>query len=381
MTLSAITLISSLAFCGFKIEDTSKQPELIVGSKSAYLMDANSGECIYAMNEEVRLPIASVCKVMTLNLLFDAVDKGHLTFDDSVIVSDTASSMGGSQVFLESGGEYKLGELAKSIIVCSANDSCVAVAETVSGSEGSFVAQMNSFAQTLGCTNTLFSNCTGLPKATQYSCSKDVALMFKYLLTHEAYFEYSKIWLEDFAHPNDRKTVMTNTNKLIRKYSYCDGGKTGFTNEAGFCLAATATKNNLRLISVVLGADSSDDRFKSTVSLFDYGFANYKNMIVLDSQVALNDQIAVYGGKKDEISVVPQRNSYVFTKATEKPEITFRVASQKVKAPVEKGVEVGQIEVYKDGIMIDSIPLLSNESVAKSSYLDDLKDTSKNWNI
>ncbi|MDE7086859.1 MAG: D-alanyl-D-alanine carboxypeptidase, partial [Clostridia bacterium] len=209
--------------------------QLTTGCKSAYLCDYNSGECIYKENETARMPIASVCKVMTLTLCFDAIEQGKLKLDDKITVSERASGMGGSQVFLQTGLSYQLSDLIKSIIVCSANDSCVAVSETISGSEESFVAQMNKRAEELGCTNTLFANCTGLPKETQYSCAKDVAVMFSNLIKNEEYFNYSKIWLEDFQHPDNRTTSITNTNKLIRKFSACDGGKTGFTNQAGFC--------------------------------------------------------------------------------------------------------------------------------------------------
>ena len=183
-----------------------------------------------------------MCKVMTLTLALEAVDNGQLSLDEYITASENASSMGGSQVFLASGCQYKVDQLIKSIVVCSANDSCVALSEKLAGNEESFVAMMNSKAQEIGCTDTLFSNCTGLPKPTQYSCAKDVALMFRNLLKFENYFNYSKIWLEDFVHPDNRTTSMTNTNKLLKKYKLCDGGKTGFTNEAGFCFTATAKK-------------------------------------------------------------------------------------------------------------------------------------------
>ena len=258
----AISLLSSSlpVFTG-SVCAQADDGSLTNGCKSAYLCDFYSGECVYKENETQRMPIASVCKVMTLTLCLEAVESGKISLDDNITVSERSASMGGSQVFLQSGLSYPLTELIKSIVVCSANDSCVAVSETICGSEESFVAQMNKRAAELGCTDTLFANCTGLPKETQYSCAKDVAIMFSNLIKHEEYFNYSKIWLEDFNHPDDRKTTITNTNKLIRKYSACDGGKTGFTNEAGFCLAATATKDNARLVSVVLGADTSDNRF------------------------------------------------------------------------------------------------------------------------
>ena len=378
--LSLCVTASGMALSGFTYE-TSTAKGLTAGCKSAYLMDYNSGECIYAENETSRMPIASVCKVMTLTLVLDSVSEGKLSLEDKVSVSKNAMSMGGSQVYLDSKCEYSVDQLIKSIVVCSANDSCVALSEKVCGGEEEFVPRMNSKAKELGCTDTLFANCTGLPRETQYSCARDVAKMFANLLKHEEYYNYSKVWLEDFVHPDNRTTSMTNTNKLIRNYSFCDGGKTGFTNEAGFCLAATAKKNNLRLISAVLGAASSNERFDSTIKMFDYGFANYQNKIVLDKDVTLNDEFTVRGGKKDSFQVRPERNSYVFSAADKSPEITHKVNDFNVKAPVAPEQVVGSVEVYKDGVLIDTVNVVSVESVEKAGYVDYLKQNAKNWAI
>lgn len=378
---TACLLVGSTAAAGVQLTPAAESVSLTKGCRAAYLMDYGTGECIYKENETKRMPIASVCKVMTLTVCFDAINEGRLALDDIITASENAAGMGGSQVFLGSGCQYSLDQLIKSIIVCSANDSCVAVSEAVAGSEEGFVAQMNKKATELGCTDTLFANCTGLPKETQYSCAKDVALMFRNLLENECYYNYSKIWLEDFVHPDNRVTSMTNTNKLIRKYSNCDGGKTGFTNEAGFCLTATAKKDNMRLISVVLGADNSDNRFKSTINMFDYGFANYKNKVVLDKDVTLNDEFAVIGGKKDSFAVCPERNSYVFSAIDKTPEVTHNMAAYKVKAPVAKGQVVGKIEVYKDGVLCDTVNVVAAEDVKKAGFGDNFVTILENWAI
>ncbi len=324
-TILTLGLSAGFAGAAASVNTAYADTQLTSACKSAYLCDFNSGECIYKQNETERLPIASVCKVMTLTLCFDAIQSGKLSLEDKITVSDRAAGMGGSQVFLQTGLSYPLSELIKSIIVCSANDSCVAVSESISGSEESFVALMNKRAEELGCNDTLFANCTGLPKEPQYSCAKDVAVMFTNLIKNEEYFKYSKIWLEDFNHPDDRTTSITNTNKLIRKYSACDGGKTGFTNQAGFCLASTAVKDSMRLVSVVLGADSSDNRFKSAISMFDYGFANYKNRVVLDKDINLNDKFTVECSRKNSICVRPARSSYVFSAIDSTTDITRNV--------------------------------------------------------
>lgn len=386
-TILSLSLFGSFAaaMCGTNVKATTafadSEKQLAINCKSAYLCDYNSGECIYKLNETKRMPIASVCKVMTLTLCFDAIAQGKLSLTDNITVSERAAGMGGSQVFLQAGLSYPLTELIKSIVVCSANDSCVAVSESVSGSEESFVAAMNKRAEELGCNDTLFANCTGLPKETQYSCAKDVALMFTNLLHNEEYFKYSKIWLEDFSHPDNRTTTITNTNKLIKKYSACDGGKTGFTNQAGFCLASTAKKDSMRLVSVVLGADNSDNRFKSAINMFNYGFANYKNAVALDKDVNLNDKFTVNCSRKAAISVRPARSCHVFTANNVTPNIERNVIAYDIKAPVKKGDTVGKIEVYKDGLLYDTVDLIAAEDAERATYGDFFKKVAKDWTL
>lgn len=353
----------------------------VTGCKSACLIDADSGECVYSLNERARMPIASVCKVMTLTLCLDAVEEGKITLDDEVDISANAAGMGGSQIFLHGGGRYPLRELVKSIVVCSANDSCVAVAEYVCGSEEQFVAEMNKKAGELGLKDTLFANCTGLPKETQYSCAADVAVMFSNLLRHNEYYSFSNVWTEDFEHTDGRVTLMTNTNKLLRRYNGCDGGKTGFTGEAGYCLAATAKRGSLRFVAAVLGGDSSEHRFGSAAALFDYGFANYENQMILDGTVTLNSDFEVSGGKKSRYSVLPGENCYLFTAKNKENDVTFKVTDYKVKAPVKRGQEVGCIEVYKDGVLYKKVAAVSAEDVARATYTDRIKQVAEDWGL
>ena len=248
--------------------DSVASDALNLRCKSAYCMDANSKTTVYAQNQTQRLPIASMCKIMTLILSFEAIESGQFSYDDCITVSENASSMGGSQVFLEANTKYPVNELLKSIVVCSANDSCVAMAETVCGNESLFVERMNERAKELGANNTLFANCTGLPREPQYSCAKDVAIMLRHLLKFEKYYEYGTVWTDKFSHPEGRFTEITNTNKPVRFYDGCDGGKTGFTNQAGFCLAATAKRNDLRVIAVVIGEENSKQRFDDVRTCF-----------------------------------------------------------------------------------------------------------------
>ena len=354
--------------------------DLQTQAKSAYLMDFSTQTMIYAQNETKRLPIASMCKIMTLLLAFDAIEAGVLDINEEICISERAASMGGSQVFLEANASYCVKELIKSIVVCSANDSCVALAERIAGNESLFVEKMNDKAKEIGATDTLFANCTGLPKEPQYSCAKDVALMLKNLLKHEDYYEFSKVWMDKFAHPQGRFTEITNTNKLVRFYDGCDGGKTGFTNEAGFCLAATAKRDNMRIISVVIGEESSKARFDDIRTMFDYAFANYTASSIVEKGTVLEQTAEIIGGKEKNIAVYPERSSYAFHKRGEKGNVTFEVLFDKVKAPIQQGDSLGEIIVYKDGVECDRLKAVASCDVAKANFFDRLKDVANGWN-
>ena len=366
---------------GKTLELQGNTEDLHLRAKSAYMMDAQSMTCIYQNNPTKPLPIASMCKIMTLILSFDEIEKGNLSFDEQIKVSERASKMGGSQVFLEAGGEYRVVELIKSIIVCSANDSCVAMAERICGSEEVFCDRMNERAKELGAENTLFSNCTGLPKDPQYSCAKDVALFLRELTRHEEYFRLASIWSDRFYHPQGRYTEITNTNRLIRFYDGCDGGKTGFTNQAGFCLAATAKRGEMRIISVVIGEETSDHRFADVRTMFDYAFANYTLKTAVDGNNVLPQKVKVVGGKKEYITVRPQKSLFVFARRGEKEDYSVEIKLKKsVKAPVKAGRRVGEIILYKNQIEVDRVPIVANESAKRGNIFDYLKSIGDAWN-
>ena len=376
--LAALAAFASLGFSSAAADGAGA--ELVSGCKAAYLCDWRSGTEVYGKGELEHPPIASMCKIMTLVLCFDEIESGRLAPGEEITVSETASGMGGSQVFLETGGVYPAGELIKSICIASANDSCVAMAERIAGSESLFVKKMNARAKELHMNDTEFVNCTGLPEAGQYSCAKDVAVMLSELLRHKEYFDYSKIWMDEMHHKGGRVTEMANTNKLIRSYQGCDAGKTGYTSEAGFCLAASAMRGNMRVISVVIGASDSKARFNSIRTLFDYAFANYTNKAVLEERVLGDAFCAVKGGKQKELSVIPERASYIFCSKGDTDEIFYELALNEVKAPVRRGDTVGTVTVYKNNIEADRLNLLANEDVEKSSYLDSLRDAARGWN-
>ena len=377
-------IIAVTVLCGsYKAKTFAKEDlEFNTKSKSSILLEPNTNTIIFSNNETKRLPIASMCKVMTLLLCFESLDNGEISLDEKKTVSKKASSMGGSQVFLEENGEYLVGELIKSITIASANDSCVAMAERICGDESSFVEKMNEKAKQLGMDNTNFVNCTGLPQPGQYSCALDVAKMYSELIKHQDYFKFSKIWTDKFMHPNDRFTEISNTNKLIRFYQGCEGGKTGYTSEAGHCLVASACRSDMRLISVVICAPNSQERFKEVSQMFNYGFANYVNKLIIDNQKPLDFSVKVIGGKKEDVEVVAEKSIYIFSKRNHKRnfEINYTPLS-KIKAPINIGDNLGTLTVYENGVEIESVGIISNENIECKTYFDRLNDICQNWAI
>ncbi len=356
--------------------------DLAKTAKSAYITNEDGKVEVYSKNPSQRLAIASMTKIMLLNLVFEAVDNGELSLDEEITVSERASSMGGSQVFLQANKNYKASDLVKSVIVASANDASVALAERLYGSEESCVEKMNSIAKEWNLSDTLFSNCTGLPKPTQYSSAKDVAVMLSKLISHDEYFKYSNIWLDELTHPDGQKTVLTNTNKLVKFYSGCDGGKTGFTSESLYCLACTAKRDGTRIIAVVIGEPSSKERFSDVSSMLDYTFANFSNSKIVDSSAILSDDVKISGGKEKTISVRAKKDFNAFTKKGEKVNYTYEIKQfDNLRAPIKEGQTVGEVVVYNGGVEVKKIDLVSTKTVAKRNLFDTIKDIFDSWRI
>lgn len=346
--------------------------------KALYTVDAITGYVIDGKDVDRKLPIASMVKIMTALIGFENVKSGAISLDDEVVISESSASMGGSQMFLEAGDTYKIDDLFKGIIVVSANDACVQLAEVLSGSESAFVEKMNEKAQKLGMTNTKFVNCTGLPAENQYSTAHDVSLMLRELIKCREYHKYSNIWIEDFNHPDGRVTQFVNTNKLVRFYKDCMGGKTGYTSEAGFCLAASAKRNNTHVISVIIGADSSKTRFSTITKQFDTAFATYESKNVL-KQDTIAEKIEVVGGKNDFITVRPERPYFVFGKKGEESDVHISIElPDKLKAPIKKDDIVGTVTVCDKGRNV-KINLLATETVNALSYWDVTEKMLEQW--
>ena len=360
---------------------SAETDEIDFNAKAAYVCDYETQTVVAAKNEEMRLPIASMCKIMTLLLSFEEIESGRMTYDEEICASEHASSMGGSQVYLDTGLSYRAEELMKSVAVCSANDSCVALSERIAGSEEAFVAKMNARAEELGAKNTLFANCTGLPKDPQYSCAKDVALMLRALLRHEKYYDFCSVRVEDFAHPDGRTIQMTNTNKLVQTFKGCDGGKTGFTNEAGFCLAATAKRDDMRIISVVIGAESSNERFQNVSDSFQYCFDRYENKTVLRAGQPIDRKMNIAGSRTKEAELVAKENLCVFQKKGSGGEFSVEYdLPDSVKAPVSAGDSVGFATLFLNGTEIKRTELTLSCDIQPYTYWEALQESAQNWN-
>ena len=352
---------------------------LLTKSKSAILMDAETKTVVYSSCERERRPIASMTKIMLLNLCFENVKNGNLSLDEQITVSKTASAMGGSQVFLEANYSYKASDLIKSVIIASANDASVALAERLYGSEANCVEKMNEKCAEWNLKDTLFSNCTGLPKPTQYSSASDVAVMLCNLISYDEYFKYSNVWMDEIEHSKGRKTGLTNTNKLVKFYDGCDGGKTGFTSESGFCLAATAKRGSLRLVSVVINAPDSKTRFADVSNMFNFGFDNYTSKMVVDSSKPLELKVRINKSKIGEVQVAPSCDVFIFGERNKKENVTIDFEPFDVCAPIKKGDRVGKLKVFKDSVEYKSVDVISMQDVDEKTYFDYIVDVGKNW--
>lgn len=364
VVLLAVAIVPVTACAAGAITTTSREAILI----------SEDGQVLYENNATEKRPIASMTKVMTLLCVYDAIDSGKVSLDDDVVVSARAASMGGSQVFLDANSTYKLSNLVKSIVVCSANDSCVALAEYIDGSVENFVEHMNGKAKELGLVATNFENCTGLPAVSQYSCAKDVATMFASLIKHPHYFECAKIWMEDFVHPSGRVTGMTNTNKLVRFYDGCDGGKTGYTSEAQHCLTATAKRGDTRVIAVVVGAPDSKTRFREVSEMFNYAFANYESKVYVNKAASVGE-VSVTGGKQSSVEVLSADKLVAFgKKGTADYSVEYELDAS-IKAPARQGDKVGVAKlVDANGNVAQQVDIVVSRDVEAKTFWDYVKD-------
>lgn len=334
--------------------------------KSSILMCMNTGDVISEENAYEHLSPASVTKIASLLIILEAIDSGKIGLDDMVAASENAVSKGGSQIWLEVGEQMSVNDLLKAVIIASANDACTLLSEYVAGSDSAFVDMMNNRVKELGLKDSHFENCTGLDDEIKnhYSCAYDLAVIATEVMKHDIITQYSTVWLDSLR---NGKTELNNTNKLVNTYNGITGLKTGTTSNAGFCLCATASRDGLNLVSVVLGADTSDDRFQKSVSLLDYGFANYKvqKFEIDESQLKA---VKVKNGVVKEITpTFGNSGEIMLPKASGEFEYEYKISAE-VKAPIKSGDELGTIIVKSDGKEISAIKLTADKNIDKITF-------------
>ena len=344
--------------------------EMNIPAKSALLMDVTTGKVLYAQNETEALPPASVTKVMTMLLIMEAIDSGKIRWEDMVTASETAAAKGGSQIYLKVGETMSVSDMVKSIAVSSANDCACAMAEHLAGSEAAFVEQMNDRAKELGMENTHFVNCTGLddaPEAKEHKTSaKDIAIMSRELMLHHPDIKkFTTIWMDTVRNGT---FGLSNTNKMVRFYSGATGLKTGFTSGAGYCLSATAEREGMELVAVVMGCATSKERFAACKSLLDYGFSNYA---LVRPEIEGEMTVPVELGKDKTVKAVPSGESAMLIDKGQKNSVTTEIElEQQVKAPVSKGQRLGTATIRSGEQILAQIPLVAEEGVQELSWWD-----------
>lgn len=379
-TIICSVLLIVCSFGVFVPQKVNAEETFNITSKSALLYDAKSGTVIYEKNSDKRLPIASMTKLASLLIIFEEMEKGSFNEETLVRVSKHSAETEGSSAFLDEGNEYKVGDLIMTIIVASANDSTVAMAEKVAGSEDDFVKLMNKKAEELELENTSFINSTGLTAIDHYSSARDIAKIYTEICDNAIYKKYSKIWMTQLVHPSGRKTDIVNTNKLIRSFDGCDSGKTGFTNDAGYCLASSATRGGMRLVSVVIGAEDSKTRFEETAKMFNFGFNNYENKQVFSKYKEVG-KYDVVNGLKTEVIVYPENDFVKFLKKGEKFDYKIECRVDDIKAPKRAGDRVGKLYVLdNNNVVIYEDYLVVNENLQKITIGDILKKIYKVFN-
>ena len=353
-----------------------------INSKNFILYHPESNKVLVANNENVKTPVASICKLMTSLIVLEEIETGNLSLDQKLVASEYACSVEGSQAFLDAGCEYLVRDLLKSVIVASANDSAIVLAEGVSGNETLFVQRMNERAQELGMINTKYENATGLFTSGQYSTAKDTLCVLKEVSKFDLYNEDCHIWMDKLVHPSGRETELVNTNRLVRYYDYCLNGKTGYVDESGYCLASSAMKDGMKLMAVVLGGNKASDRFEDSVELYSYGFANYYNKQIVFENQELPETIKVAKGKIQNAKITANSNYYAICKKGENCEVKLHFELiEKIKAPMNKGDEVGKIIITDNNFVVGEVSVVLMEDVEKMNYGDSISKVIENWNF
>lgn len=371
IVVSAATLSSECDISDIEIPidatvtDAAIGTQLDIKAKSAILMEVNTGEILYEMNADEQLPPASITKIMSLLLVMEAIDRKELSVEDVITASEHACSMGGSQIWLEPGETMTVDDLLKAAVIASANDATVALGEQIAGSEEGFVAMMNARAAELGMTATSFANATGLDAEGHMSSAHDVAIMSAELIKHDLIKNYSTVWMDTLR---DGESELVNTNKLVRFYEGTTGLKTGTTSGAGYCLSATAERNGLELVAVIMSGDTSQDRFNGAKKLLDYGFANYAYSDIAPELNGITS-VNVKGGVLPQVKIEACDNFNILMKKSEATGITQTVTlPENVTAPVKQGDTIGTVDFYSGDTQMGSVSITAAENVDRMTF-------------
>lgn len=342
---------------------------LSLKAKSAILIESTTGKILYEKNSHEKLAPASMTKIMSMLLIIEHIESGALKWDEMITVSENASSMGGSQILLETGEQMSVKDLFKGVAVGSGNDAVVALAEAVAGSEEAFVEMMNQKVKDLGLKDTNFKNPHGLDEANHYSSAYDMAMIGKELVKHEKVLEFTSIYEDYLRKGTDREFWLVNTNRMVKFNPIVDGLKTGFTSGAGYCLTATAKKNNMRLLATVMGEESTTTRTNEITSLLDYGYANYKLDTVV-SKDTIVDSIEISKSKLEKVDLVPIKDITILNKKTDKlGEISYSLDMNNISLPIKKGEVVGKLEIKEDGKILDTVDVTVSSDLEKIHFL------------
>ncbi len=362
-------LILLLLFISIPLVKAEETEDLAPNAKSAIMIEASTGEILFQKNKDEKLAPASMTKMMSMLLIMEEIENGNLKWNEMITTSEKASSMGGSQIFLKVGEKMTVEDLLKGVAIASGNDAVVALAERVSGSEEQFVKRMNTRAKDLGLKNTNFINATGLTADNHYSSAYDMSLIAKELVKHEKILEFTSTY-EDYLRKDTKSPFwLVNTNRLVRFKEGVDGLKTGFTDEAGYCLTATMKKDNMRLITVVMKEENTSKRSADTTKMLDYGFNIYMVQTILDEKTTIEKK-KVELGKTLTTEIVPKENITILNKKSDdQKNITYKTNINKIIAPVKKGDKVGTIDIIEDNNIISTIDATVKEDISKANFL------------
>lgn len=353
-----------------EVANSESGVNLATNAKSAILIDAATGEILFEKNSHEKMAPASMTKMMSMLIIIEAIEDEIINWEDIITVSENASSMGGSQILLETGEQMSVYDLFKGIAVASGNDAVVALSEAVAGTEDEFVKMMNDKAKELGLNDTNFKNAHGLDDANHYSSAHDMAMIGRELAKHEKVFEFTSIYEDYLRKGTDKEFWLVNTNKLVRFYTGVDGLKTGYTKEAGYCLTATLKKNDMRLIAAVMGEPTSALRNSEVSSMLDYGFAQYKSTSIIKKNEVVAE-VEIERAKTKKVEIVPTNDVAILTKKTEKlGEITYDINLDEIKAPLKSGEVIGELIIKEDGKKIKSVDLTIKEDIEKANIFE-----------